>query len=254
MTEETKFMLGAIVSPQDDRDYLAEAIFPPSDSDVVPDTLDLRPKLPAIRNQGKYGTCAAQTAACIKEYQENVDVGIKTHMSPQFVYNLRSNYPQSGMYGRDVMAILLKNGCCLESTYAYETQHVAAQIPVKAKDEAIKYKIQSYAQVNTVDALKVALYKNGPCYISLPCYNYGGSFWKPANSTEKQIGGHAVTVVGYDKKGFILRNSWGDKWVDKGYTMYPYGDFGMHFEIWTTIDDKSPVPLPPRSLCKCTLI
>jgi len=31
------------------------------------------------------------------------------------------------------------------------------------------------------------------------------------------IGGHAVSLVGYTKKGFIVRNSWGTEWGDGGY-------------------------------------
>ena len=59
--------------------------------DLLPPTLDLTPKLPMVRNQGSQGSCAAQSAACMKEYQENVDNNITEHFSPQFVYNNRSN-------------------------------------------------------------------------------------------------------------------------------------------------------------------
>jgi hypothetical protein len=51
-----------------------------------------------------------------------------------------------------------------------------------------------------------------------------------------------VTIVGYTKEGFILRNSWGADWADKGYVIYPFGDFGAHWEIWSTIDESSPEP------------
>ena len=54
------------------------------------------------------------------------------------------------------------------------------------------------------------------------------------------LGGHCVTIVGYNKKEFIIRNSWGTGWNNGGYTTYPYNQFGVHWEIWTSIDDESP--------------
>ncbi|CAE7469958.1 unnamed protein product, partial [Symbiodinium pilosum] len=42
--------------------------------------------------------------------------------------------------------------------------------------------------------------------------------------TDQQLGGHAVCAVGYDdfKQCFIVRNSWGEGWGDKGYFYMPY--------------------------------
>ena len=41
---------------------------------------------------------------------------------------------------------------------------------------------------------------------------------------DKVRGGHAVTAVGYDdfQEVFIVRNSWGEGWGDKGYFYMPY--------------------------------
>ena len=41
---------------------------------------------------------------------------------------------------------------------------------------------------------------------------------------EKVLGGHAVMLCGYDDKTemFIVRNSWGSEWGDKGYFYMPY--------------------------------
>ena len=63
-------------------------------------------------------------------------------------------------------------------------------------------------------------------------------WFKESESSEMQ-GGHAMTVVGYNEEGFIIRNTWGINWGDKGYCIYPYSDWGSHWEIWTTIDEKS---------------
>jgi C1A family cysteine protease len=41
---------------------------------------------------------------------------------------------------------------------------------------------------------------------------------------EQMVGGHAVLAVGYDStsKRFIVRNSWGSKWGQKGYFTMPF--------------------------------
>jgi hypothetical protein len=48
-----------------------------------------------------------------------------------------------------------------------------------------------------------------------------------------------MTVVGYDKKGFILRNSWGLYWKKKGYCHFPYKDWGCQYEVWTIVKPES---------------
>lgn len=229
-------MYNIVPSPRDDRDWNSEAIF--DHSSKLPRKLDLRRKLNLPKNQGYQGTCAAHVAACMKEWQERKDVGFKGHMSSQFVYNNRNNQLSNGMYGRDVMNILKNIGCCTEDSYPYEKIEAASEIDPKFLEEAANYKIKGYARVNTIDTLKRALLINGPCYISFPVYNYSNYMWRQYKG-EKKLGGHAMTVVGYDLKGFIIRNSWGVFWDGDGHCHYPYGDWGSHYEVWTTIDEKS---------------
>ncbi len=56
--------------------------------------------------------------------------------------------------------------------------------------------------------------------------------------TEKVLGGHAVTAVGYDdaQQRFIVRNSWGTDWGMKGYFTMPYAyltDSNLADDFWT---------------------
>lgn len=231
-------------SPVDPRDFMLETIYP--DSVTLPTIWDYRNQMRAVRDQGNEGTCSAQTSAAMKEWQEYSDVGFKEHMSPWFVYKLRSNQGQAGMTPRDTMEILYKIGIVPEADYRYLTQ---LPITEELKQKATKSKIEGYAQINTIDSLKKALFANGPCYIAFPVYNPERmNFWKPDYTGQQMVGGHAVTVVGYLKDSFIIRNSWSSQWGDQGHTYYPFTDYGCHWEIWTTIDaDSNPEQLANKS-------
>jgi C1A family cysteine protease len=227
----SQYKLDVVPSPIDQRDYKAETIFPKRVR--VPASLDLRPDLQPIRDQGSQGSCVAQVGACMKEWQELQDIGFDQYMSPQFIYNNRSTAGE-GMFPRDLMSILRNIGSVPESMFPYG--HLGDP-PEDLYEEAKEYKIQHYAQIDTIEGLKTALNKNGPCYGTFPVYGYGNQLWRPTNLGI--LGYHAMTFVGYNSKGFIIRNSWGDDWADKGYTIFPYEDWGLQVEVWTTIDAES---------------
>ena len=234
--ETLKYILNIEPSPIDKRDFVAEAIY--NQDFILPDTFTTVPDLMPVRNQGSQGTCAAQVAACMKEWQELKDVKFNQYMSPQFVYNSRPNSPGEGMFPRDVMKILYDEGCCSEIVYPYGSM---GDVTDTAKNEAKKYTISGYAAISTIDAMKRALVKNGPCFIAVPVFNFGARMWKP-NQGDRIIGGHALTVAGYTTSGFIIRNSWGETWNGNGYTTFPYEDWGIQYEAWTTLDADSSTP------------
>ncbi len=237
-------------SPDDPRDHVVSEVYAVARPTLgaPPATLDLRPSLRPVRNQGTTSTCAAQVAACIKEYQELFDTEVAADFSPQFVYYHRVNKPAEGMYSRDVMKIMHKRGTPTEAAYPFRSEGAPSAAAIQ---EAREYTIKEYARVNTIEELKQALVADGPCYIAFPVYNYGPTMWKPAPGQQRR-GGHAMTVVGYTKKGFIIRNSWGSGWGDGGHCIYPYGHFGSHWEIWTTVDrEGSRVPNAPPSGWHC---
>jgi hypothetical protein len=182
-------------------------------------------------------------------------------MSPQFFHNNRANkYDEDpdnddGMYGRDVMKLLMEIGICRESVYNYGRIEAKKYIPRQIYNEAKKNIIKSYARVETLENLKKSLNENGPCLIAFPVYNYGPEFWKPQADNFNILGGHAVTVVGYNETGFIIRNSWGRGWGNEGYTTYKFTDWVYHWEIWTTVDvDNEEVYVPPKRKFRCFIL
>jgi len=222
-------------SPIDARDFMLESIYPIQVD--LPLEWDLRPNMQPIRDQGREGSCSAQTAAAMKEWQEKVDVGFNQYMSPQFIYNLRSDLSTEGMTPRDTMQILNKIGIVPEKVFPYGTMTRPSDAIISGASD---YEIMGYSQINTLDSLKKALYANGPCYIAFPVYNPENmEFWKPDFQGQQMVGGHAVCLSGYLKDKFIIRNHWSAAWGDKGYTYYPFTEWGMHWECWTTIDAES---------------
>jgi len=220
----------------------------------LPETLDLRPYMQPVRNQGGRGTCAAFSAAACKEYQEHIDNPVfKEYISPECIYIRRANAGE-GMFGRNVMEILM-TGVCREALFPYNDKKQPTEIPQQATKEFEHYRIKSFGQVSTIDGVKQALVESGPLLICLPVYDNGlAEFWKIPSADAKLAGGHAVTIVGYNKKGFILRNSWGSGWNKDGHVIFPYEDFGRQWEIWSSIDEETlyiPPDLKPENRTGC---
>lgn len=231
------FTLGAVPSPYDERDYIARTFYHAEQK--YPPLLDYRDVLLPVRNQGNQGACVAFSACVMKEWQEKQEDNLSEYLSPQYIYNWRANKPNSGMNLRNCMQILQQRGVCLEQTFPY--QQWVDFVDGSATEEANNFKITKYARVNTIEDLKIALFKSGPCIVSFPVYNYGMHFWKSSDPKQVSIGGHAVAIIGYTEDSFIIQNSWSSKWGNNGYTYYPFADWGSHWEIWTTIDDDSEV-------------
>ena len=210
----------------------------------LPEVYDMSEQLKPPRDQGARSTCVSFASAAMKEYQEKQDINLVTHMSPEYIYSFRSTKsegPDEGMYGRDAMQILQNYGSVPESYLPYRPH--TADIPKPVIDKltpiAANFKVKSFAQVTSIDGLKQSLFKCGPCLILFPVYSTKPEFWRKANDKDPSQGGHGVCVIGYNKEGFIIRNSWGPKWNGTGTVIYPYSDWGAAWEIWSSMDAKS---------------
>ncbi len=228
----------------DPKDIVLEAYF--KTQPELPEEYNVIDKLMPIRDQGEQGSCSAMTAATIKEYQERKDFGFNSYMSPQFIYNLRENKGSEGMTPRDTMNILYKFGVVPEEKYPYMSKRGITNDLFRV---AANLRIKNFGRIHTIYLAKVSILLNGPLYLGLPVYHpKNEQFWTKLSPQDEFLGGHAVCFVGWDKDGFIGRNSWGPKWGNKGYFHFPYSDWGVQWEAWTTIDDTTNIESLKRAV------
>jgi hypothetical protein len=201
-----------------------------------PTVVDYRSYLLPIRDQGQEGCCVAESMCCIMEYQSRIQIDLHAYMSPQFIFDLRANLKMQAMEPVDAFQIAQDKGCPLNDTYPFGTSHLPSKIPQAVYTQAENFKIKSYASVMTVAGLQSAVATYGPCMLVCPIYDYTSTFWNPKSASAVPIGGHCVTIVGYDASSFIVRNSWGADWANGGYSNFPFTDWGVQFSAWSAVD------------------
>lgn len=258
--EQISFAGGALKSPDDPSDWIFERCVmsikgtPP----ILPDVFTLEDYVNTPRNQNTRNTCAAFAGVGIKEMHVRRDTGLSLQLSPEFVYQHRSNKPARGMYGRDVFVVLRDIGTVPETLCPYaEASDEERDTPSQSIYEiARKYRVGGFARITTIDGLKRALYEIGPCYLSLPVYSSAREFWamSPGQQQEPSMG-HAVMVIGWTLEGFILQNSWGEDWGDFGRVIFPYTAWGIQWECWVAYAlDVGKVPNGKKRRHRCVIM
>ena len=207
--------------------------------DALPGVFSLRNVMPPVYDQGQEGACTA--FACDSTVTSNqMRQNLKAYeLSHNFTYwNTRSiegtTGRDSGAACRDVLRSYSKFGFAAATTYPYNTKQVLSKPPQAAYDEGLKNIVQpvQYARVNqNLTEIKSAVSLGLPVFLGMDVFRQlmsqqaanTGVLTMPSRR-ERPIGGHAVTIVGWDdtKQMFEWRNSWGDDWGDDGYGWMPY--------------------------------
>jgi hypothetical protein len=163
--------------------------------------------------------------------------------STEFIYGYRpaGYYVGEGMYLRDALKTLQKvgdpplhnfrgNNKCPEAM-----KNVEAQLE-PLKDLAYPHRISSYVRVRTVDEIKHAIIEYGYVLVSMPWhvdYKLKNGVYTYTNKETR--GNHCVCIYGWDERGWLVQNSWGRGWGQKGKFVVPF-DFKWN-EAWLVTDD-----------------
>ncbi|AGK95986.1 phage holin [Clostridium pasteurianum] len=244
---------------QDNRDYLFKNLF---NNIELPLSIDLREKMPPLFDQGQEGSCTANAGAGDREYMLQKD-SIK--LSRQFLYNveriIEGTFPDdNGAQMRTICKALNKYGISEESYLPYNEENLSAAPSEESYKNALQYRISSYYRVLSETEIRQALSQGQAVLLGMIVYeNFedvgsDGLVRMPNKKTEQILGGHSVLIVGYrdnvknkfktlinkligkSNGYFIVRNSWGENWGDKGYFYLPYEVFSrIKQDIWVII-------------------
>ena len=238
--------LGVRLSPPDSRDYPVSKLVPTPDK--LPDRFAISP-LPEVYDQNGYGMCVAFSLATIKEVQVWKERGVRTRYSPGFVYANRNDedYQGEGMVPREALKKMIKDGVCTYDSFpymslVYDLKDKLGPVWAGCFEEAKPQRIKSFARLYSTADVKSALTQLGPVMICIPVYTSfypGGDLPLPDISREDLLGFHAMTVMGWKDDRWIVRNSWGGEWGDKGNCTLPF-NYPID-ELWSITDKYEPL-------------
>ena len=223
----------------------------PSALVTLPSEIDLREDCSPIENQGDLLTCTPIAITGALEYLEKKTGARFVHLSRLFIYysarSLSTNQPtDTGVAIRDAVKAVAKYGVCSEEAWSYDEKKVDVRPLPSCYEHAAANKVTSYRRLKRkLDDMRTCLAERYPFVAGFTMYT---SFLSPGvertgvipmpGSDDVSQGGHAVLAVGYNdaNKQFLVRNSQGKNWGDRGYGFLPYEyllDADLSEDFWT---------------------
>jgi len=235
----TRRVYGYLRDREDPRDWKFNAVHAPGAIEL-PEKVSLRDKFKEPPyDQGELGSCSAQAATAVFTYEHGG--GPYSRLALYYWERLMEGTvdQDSGAYLRDAIQVLNKQGVGLEKDWPYDISKFKEAPPQIEIDEAAQNKIVEYSRLSNGQEYKQCLADGFPFIIGIQIYDSfesqevsnSGVVPMPGSS-ERCLGGHAVTVIGYDEKYktnmfcpgqcyYEVRNSWGTSWGDHGHFWIP---------------------------------
>ncbi|MGE5086857.1 MAG: C1 family peptidase [Bacillota bacterium] len=237
--KEVKYRMGLRSDEAVDVEFM---IPEPNIRSGLPTTLDWRNKdgqnwVSPILDQANCGSCVAFASIGVLETQYKISSllpNFNAKFSPQHLFSCGGGSCGWGWSPESAARYLQRSGAPDEACLPYSSGATGTDVACRAScpDAAQRsVKILSYATPTRgsrdIEAVRQALQK-GPLVTTLGVYAdfmaYAGGVY--THTQGDYLGGHAISIVGYDdtKQAFIIRNSWGEEWGEKGFGYVSYDD------------------------------
>jgi len=194
---------------------------------VAPESHDWRDqnKVSPVKNQGMCGSCWAFSAIGNIESQYAIKTGNMVQFSEQQLVDCdKVDQGCNGGLMEDAFKSLETTGVMTETAYPYKGTGQTCKFDASK----VQAKVTGYHYASSQDEnqIKQLLYENGPFAIAINATPLQFYFWGVFNPwmewicNPKELN-HGVLLVGYGVSGstpyWIVKNSWGSSWGEKGY-------------------------------------
>lgn len=216
----------------------------------LPESFDLRELgfIGAVRNQGVCGSCWAFGAVASLESMAAKKYKMSLDLSEQEIVSCASEFGVMGCDGGNSMgawSYSSKHPLVREKDYPYLSGKSGNTGRCKRLEQSKRTVSagKGYQRIDEEQDIKAALVSKGAVAIAISADNscfmgYKGGILGPECGCSGQID-HLVAVVGYgNEKGkeyWIVRNSWGESWGEKGYVRFEMGKDVCEMTSFATI-------------------
>lgn len=248
MTEPAFQFMGGWHRDQPDK---RDKFFLPKVSLALPSKVEF--DWPWVYDQLALGSCTAQAVSFALQYieaQQDQSAPPPARLAMYYWTRLMQGTVDydSGASIRGTFRSVASYGICEEHLWKYDIARFRERPSDLATSVAKRHVLKDrwYGRVNqTLGDLKAALADNHPVVFGFTVYDSfayhikkDGIMKMPDLKVEKPLGGHAVTLVGYDDETrlFKVKNSWGRYWGRYGDCFMPYEfieDPGFCSDFWT---------------------
>ncbi len=244
---------------------MAKAKKPQRVLDALPDTVDFRDKMYVptlvevapevdiqryrdlripVLDQGREGACTGFGLATVVNYllRTSTYVREQDQVSPKMLYVMAKRYDEwpgedyEGSSARGAMKAWHKHGVCLLKHWKNNSKLTDIDADIAAN--SLNRPLGAYFRVNHKDivGMHAAISEVGILYATAKVHQG----WMDVQEGDTEIkysptivGGHAFSIVAFDREGFWIQNSWGPRWGSGGLARVRYADWLQNgTDVW----------------------
>lgn len=244
----------------------------------APPAMSLKAFVPPVGDQGKQGSCVGwATAYAARTLLKAKELGIEDRsnlrqivLSPSYVFNQIAHADCDGSYVSSALTLIRDQGVAPLSEFGYNVNSCSARPSASLREKASASRIKGFTRLwgesarNKHVAARRAIANGNPVVVGMAVgqsfqSHTGSGVWRPSQTDLDHLtnldrafesgglGGHAMTVVGYDDTrdggAFEIINSWGTDWGNDGFFWISYAMFNdITFEGYEILPFDPPPP------------